>query len=123
VHVGKVAGAVRQIASPLLLTESEINMNVFKTLLAVLALAFAALTHAGEAIDINRADAATLAQLHGIGPAKAQAIVEYREANGPFLQVEDLAKVKGIGLRTVEDNRAMVTVGGEPVASADPGQP
>ncbi len=97
-------------------------MNVFKTLLAVLALAFAALTHAGEPIDINRADATQLEQLHGIGPAKAQAIIEYREANGPFLQVEDLAKVKGIGLRTVEDNRALVTVGGEAVASSDAGQ-
>jgi competence protein ComEA len=98
-------------------------MNLFKAIVATLILAFTALTHAGEPIDINRADVTTLEQLHGIGPAKAQAIVEYREANGPFLQIEDLAKVKGIGLRTVEDNRGLMTVGGEPVASADAGQP
>lgn len=98
-------------------------MNLLKAIFATLILAFAALTHAGEPIDLNRADAATLEQLHGIGPAKAQAIVEFREANGPFLQVEDLAKVKGIGLRTVEQNRSVMTVGGEPVASTDAGQP
>ncbi len=98
-------------------------MNLLKALFATLILAFAALAHAGEPIDINRADATALEQLHGIGPAKAQAIVEFREANGPFLQVEDLAKVKGIGLRTVEQNRSVMTVGGEPVASTDASQP
>lgn len=100
-------------------------MNAIKTLLAALALCFAALTHAGGTIDINRADAATLEQLHGIGPSKARAIVDYREANGPFLQLEDLAKVKGIGLRTVEENRERMTVGGldgDAVAAAEGGQ-
>ena len=94
-------------------------MNMLKSVFAALVLAFAAFVHAGEPVDINRADATALEQLHGIGPAKAQAIVEYREANGPFLQIEDLAKVKGIGRRTVEDNRTAMTVGGEPVASTD----
>ncbi|MCK9490126.1 MAG: ComEA family DNA-binding protein [Xanthomonadales bacterium] len=86
-------------------------MNLFKNLFAAALFAFAAVAFAGEPVNINYADAEQLAQLHGVGPAKAEAIVEYREANGPFLQVEDLAKVKGIGLATVERNRDMIALG------------
>jgi len=57
-------------------------------------------------VDVNSADAQTLArELTGVGPAKAQAIVEYREANGPFSSPEDLLDVQGIGTRTLEDIR------------------
>ncbi|MCC6713698.1 MAG: helix-hairpin-helix domain-containing protein, partial [Gammaproteobacteria bacterium] len=57
-------------------------------LLAVSPLAF------GEPVDINTADAATLAkELNGVGEAKAQAIVAYREQHGPFQSVEELAMV------------------------------
>lgn len=84
-------------------------MNLLKSLLLSLAFSFAAF--AANPIDINRADAATLAQLNGIGDAKAQAIVAYREAHGPFKTVEQLAEVKGIGLKTVEKNREMLSVG------------
>ena len=94
-------------------------MHVFKTLFAVILLAIASLSFAGEPIDINRADALELEQLHNVGPSKAQAIVDYREANGPFLQIEDLANVQGIGLKTVERNRDILSVGGQPVAKAD----
>lgn len=56
-------------------------------------------------VNINKADAQTIANsLKNIGLVKAQAIVEYRDANGPFLTVADLAKVKGIGIKTVEMN-------------------
>lgn len=48
-------------------------------------------------VNINTADAAALEKLKGIGPAMAQRIVDYREANGAFQRVEDLQKVKGIG--------------------------
>ncbi|MEL1263674.1 ComEA family DNA-binding protein [Pseudoxanthomonas putridarboris] len=69
-----------------------------------LLLAFSAL--ATEKVNINTADAATLDRvLVGVGPSKAAAIVEYRKANGPFKSAEELAMVKGIGLRTVELNR------------------
>jgi competence protein ComEA len=58
-------------------------------------------------VNVNAADAVTLAkELDGIGPAKAQAIVEYRQKNGPFRAAEDLLKVDGIGERVLDQNRA-----------------
>ena len=72
-------------------------------------------TWAAERIDINTADVATLDRvLLNIGPAKAQAIVAYRTANGPFRSVEQLALVKGIGLKTIEKNRDRIVVGAVP---------
>ena len=62
-------------------------------------------------IDINTADANTLAStLTGIGAAKAEAIVAYREANGPFKKLGELVKVKGVGEKTVEKNRAILVI-------------
>ena len=57
-------------------------------------------------VNVNSADAATLAkELNGVGLSKAQAIVDYRKAHGPFRSAEDLAKVKGLGSKTVDRNR------------------
>lgn len=64
-------------------------------------------------VNVNTADAATLArELHGIGPAKAQAIVAHRDKHGPFRSVDDLARVRGIGRKTVDRNRDLVRVDG-----------
>jgi competence protein ComEA len=65
-------------------------------------------------VDINKADAATIAkELQGIGLSRAQAIVAYREKNGAFKSAEDLRKVKGIGAKTLELNRANIRMDGE----------
>ena len=62
-------------------------------------------------VDINTADAKTLATaLIGIGAAKAEAIVAYREANGPFKRLDELLKVKGVGAKTLEKNRAILVI-------------
>lgn len=61
-------------------------------------------------LDINKATAAELEALPAIGPKTAQAIVEYRQANGPFRSVEDLLKVKGIGEATLAKIRNLITV-------------
>ena len=58
-------------------------------------------------VDVNSADAKTLArELQGVGMSKAEAIVSYREKNGPFKTAEDLAKVKGLGKKLIEQNKA-----------------
>ena len=60
-------------------------------------------------VNLNSADATTLAkELDGIGPAKAQAIVEYRQKNGPFRSAEDLLKVEGIGQKVLDQNRGNI---------------
>lgn len=65
----------------------------------------------GFPIDVNRASEADLTALRGIGPALARRIVAYREANGPFRSVEELAQVKGIGAAKLEGFRDQATVG------------
>lgn len=56
-------------------------------------------------VELNTADAEALCTLPGVGPGKAQAILDYRAQNGPFAQVEDAAQVPGI-TRTMVDSWA-----------------
>ena len=56
----------------------------------------------GERIPVNSADVYELDRLPGIGPTKAQAIVEYREEHGPFQSTDQLLEVSGIGEATLE---------------------
>ncbi len=65
------------------------------------------------AVDINTASQAELEVLKGIGPAKAKAIVEYRNERGLFSSVDDLEKVSGIGAGTLKQIRNDLTVGKE----------
>jgi competence protein ComEA len=84
-------------------------IHIAKPLLAALAM-LPVIAWAGP-VDINTADAATLAkELKGIGPSRAEAIVAWREANGPFKSPEDIMLVQGIGERVLEDNRAVLSV-------------
>jgi len=63
-----------------------------------------------QVVNINSADAATLATLKGIGLKKAETIVQYRSQNGEFNSVEDLTKVKGISDKTIAKNQQRLKV-------------
>lgn len=73
-------------------------------------LSAAAVLAAGK-VNINTADAKTLEALEGVGPSKAEAIVEYRKEHGPFKSLEALANVKGIGESVVKTNLERMTLG------------
>lgn len=61
-------------------------------------------------VNINKADEALLTSLPGIGPAKAQAILAYRQEIGQFKKIEDLKEVSGIGEKTFEQLKDLVSV-------------
>lgn len=61
-------------------------------------------------INLNKADETQLQNLPGIGPSKAAAITEYRETSGPFKSVEDLKNISGIGDKTFEKLKDLITV-------------
>ncbi|WP_206830917.1 ComEA family DNA-binding protein [Alicyclobacillus fructus] len=71
----------------------------------------------GQKIDINTADVETLETLPGVGPKRAAAIVAYRQAHGPFPDLESLRHVKGIGAKTLAKWRDLITFGGVGQAS------
>jgi competence protein ComEA len=61
-------------------------------------------------VNINRATESELVSLQGIGSSKAQEIILYREMFGAFKTVDELANVKGIGAKTIENNRARLRI-------------
>ena len=65
-----------------------------------------------EIININTATLEQLQTLPKVGPVLAQRILEYRQANGPFENVKDIAEVEGIGETILEAIMAYITVGG-----------
>ncbi len=67
-----------------------------------------------EKLDLNTATQEELDALPGIGPVKAEAILQYREESGPFRTVEEIMEVEGIGEKTLEQLRPYITVEGEP---------
>jgi competence protein ComEA len=88
-------------------------MRPLKSSLLALSFLFS-LSALAESVDINAADASTLAgAIKGIGPARAAAIVQYRNEHGPFKSVDDLKMVKGVGEKLVEANRASLKVGAQ----------
>jgi competence protein ComEA len=71
--------------------------------------------HAGEGqqsqrVDINRADAWLLGALPDIGNTRAQAIIEYRQQNGPFRNIAEITRVPGISLNTFEKIKNLITL-------------
>ncbi len=81
-----------------------------RMLIALLALLLSGV--AGAALNLNTATRDELVALPGIGPAKAQAIVEYLNQHGPFRTVDELRKVKGIGEKLFLQVKPELSVGG-----------
>lgn len=86
---------------------------MFKKLFVSAALAASLLlpgvASASSPVNINTATAAEMAAaLSGVGPARAEAIVAYREEKGEFVSVEELTQVRGIGAATLERNRDLI---------------
>lgn len=79
-------------------------------LFALAALVMSAVAMA--AVDVNTATKDQLIALPGIGPSKAQAIVDYRTQHGPFKSVDEVRKVKGIGEKLFQQIRPELSVGG-----------
>ena len=94
-----------------------------RLLLFVVALLFSALALA--AVNINTATKEELDSLPGIGPVKAQAIIDYRKANGPFKTPEDIMKVSGIKEGEFGKLKGLISVSGAstPVAGAAKSEP
>ncbi|MBA7708161.1 ComE operon protein 1 [subsurface metagenome] len=63
-----------------------------------------------QKIDLNRAEVWLLEALPGIGETRAQAIIDYRQQNGPFNNIKELTKVEGIGTATYEKIKHLITV-------------
>jgi competence protein ComEA len=97
--------------------------NKLAALAFALALTAPGLLLAATPVNINQADAATIAKsLDGIGQSRAQAIVDWRTAHGPFKKADDLHHVKGIGKATIERNRDAILLSDDAaptVAKAD----
>jgi competence protein ComEA len=82
--------------------------GILVTLLFVPGLLFA------EAININTADKETLmTSIKGVGEKRAEAIIDYRQQNGPFQSIDELANISGIGQSIVDDNRGNISIGDE----------
>jgi len=77
----------------------------------LLATGIAQAEEGSKTININEADRQTLAtELDGVGPVKAEAIVEFREQEGDFVTPEHLEEVDGIGTATIDSNRDRIRV-------------
>ncbi len=90
-----------------------------KKLLLIFIAFFAFSGFAMAAVNLNTASKEELDTVKGIGPKKAEAIIEYRKKNGPFRTVDDLKKVPGFGDKSVEKMRSDLTVNGAAPAKAE----
>ena len=91
-------------------------MRLIQIGLFVVAITLGSTIWAGEdaavtMVNINTADAATLAEaLDGVGVARARAIVSYRETYGAFEVADDLVEVRGIGVQVLDQNRDRIVI-------------
>ncbi len=96
---------------------------MYRTGLIALTLLFLPSFAHAELININIADAVLLDTLPGIGPTKANAIIDYRTMHGPFTKIEDIQNVTGIGPSTYADIAPLITVGTAPPPDDSPEPP
>ncbi|UKR53466.1 helix-hairpin-helix domain-containing protein [Xanthomonas fragariae] len=111
---GTLAPPAGMLARTITQVTRSVAMKSFTVVLKslLLALLLSSNAYALDKVDINTASAEELDKvLINVGLSKAEAIVEHRQANGPFKSAEELALVKGIGLKTVERNRDLIEVG------------
>ena len=86
-------------------------MKSIRALLFNLLLLFPLIALCSEAININKADKETLMNaIKGVGEKKAEAIIVYRQENGPFKSIDDLLNIKGITQKMVDKHREMLTI-------------
>jgi competence protein ComEA len=85
-------------------------MVLFVALAMVMAFCGAIQAENAGKINLNKATVEELSQLKGIGMKYAERIVQYRDKNGPFKNVEDLLNVQGIGPKTLEKNKDRIIV-------------
>ena len=90
---------------------AKATLDSLRAATMLVAFLFATNSVAEAQVNVNTADAETIAKtLNGVGLAKAQAIVEFREANGRFNDAGELTRVKGIGEATVRRNEGRIVV-------------
>ncbi len=82
-----------------------------KFIMKLFALMFLLIGSSWAAVNINTATQSELEGVKGLGPAKAKAIIEYREKHGPFKSVDELDKVKGFGKSSVEKLKGDLSAG------------
>ena len=63
-----------------------------------------------DKVNINTADKEALSSLTGVGPVTAGRIIEYREKNGPFKSIDEITKIKGIGEKTFQKIKDLITI-------------
>jgi len=105
-----IISAVQGSKGPTVTSRRYIMETIRKLFIAVL-LTISLQGFAAEPVNINSADKATLMAVRGVGEVRAEAIINYREKNGPFKSVDQLIEVEGIGKATVDANREFLTVG------------
>ena len=86
--------------------------TILSRLLVTLGLGLAGINLAFAAVNINTATPAELDGVKGIGPSKAQAIVDYRSKHGPFKSLDDLKNVKGFGEKSITKLKGELSVAG-----------